>query len=217
MASSRVAWMAAASAIAVLSIVAANAGRSQQSVSRVVPEQAFSSSVGPVSASVIAAWRAHGAANGEGVRVELTPPLVSAQPFGRAGRPPDGVPLPAGTMLNRDWILDLLVLWRWPGRAPDVTDGGGGESGPGIRFVPYRIVVEGGRELRVEHDIEVGTVRLDGVVLLELAGANVLMLDVGEREVTVSGTATVPRFTVPDAVEAAKAASADVAAFVGVW
>jgi len=108
------------------------------------------------------------------------------------------------------------VLWRWPGRAPDMTEGGGGESGPGIRFVPYRIVVESSRELRVEHDTELGTVRLDGIALVELGGANVLLLDVGEQEVTVSGMATIPPFAAPDAVEAAKAASADIAAFVGV-
>jgi hypothetical protein len=78
-------------------------------------------------------------------------------------------------------------------------------------------VVEGGRELRVEHDSRAGTALLDGVVLVPLAGANVLMLDVGEQEVTVAATATVKRYTGRDAVEAAMAQSAEVAAFVGVW
>jgi hypothetical protein len=27
-----------------------------------------------------------------------------------------------------DWILDLLVLWRWPGEAPEIADSGGGEK-----------------------------------------------------------------------------------------
>jgi len=186
----------AAVAVAILSIVKVSAGPSQRRGSRVVPERAFSSSVGPVSASVIAAWRAHGAENGEGVRVEQQP----------------------ATIFERAWILDLLVLWRWQGRAPDMAEGGGGDSGPGIRFVPYRVAVQGRRDLRVEHDIQTDTVRIDDATkAVRLAGANVLMLDVDEREVRVAGMAAIPRFEIPDAVEAAKAASADVAAFVGSW
>jgi hypothetical protein len=221
MATSRLAWIAAAGAIAVFCIVPGSTARSQLRASRVVPEHAFSGSVGAVSASVIAAWRARGAENGEGVRVELLPTLslAGAQPLaGRTGRPPDDMPPPTRTIFEREWMLDLLVLWRWPGRAPEMTDGGGSDSGPGLNVVPYRIAVEGGRELRVEHDIEAETVRLNGAArVVELAGANVLMLDVGEHEARVAGTATIPRFAVPDAVEAAKAASGEVAAFVGSW
>ena len=58
----RLAWMAVAGAVAMLWIVTTSTGRAQLPVSQTVPEQAFSSSVGAVSASVIAAWRARGAA-----------------------------------------------------------------------------------------------------------------------------------------------------------
>jgi hypothetical protein len=66
--------------------------------------------------------------------------------------------------------------------------------------------------LRVEHDPRAATALLDAVVLVPLAGANV---DFGEHAVTVAGTATIARYRAPDAVEAAMAQSAAVAAFVG--
>jgi hypothetical protein len=210
--------MAAAGAVAVLSIVAASSRLPQQPTTGSFGVDSSSSSVGPVSASVIGSWTAHGAND---VRIDAAPaPSLEGPPLDRE-LPKGGVAVapPAGTTVrpfdfDRDWMLDLLVLWRWPGHAPEMTQGGGGDRGPGIERVVHRIVA-GGRELRVDHDPRAGTALLDGVVLVQLAGANVLMLDVGEQEVTVAGTATIPRYASRDAVEAAIASSAEVAAFVG--
>lgn len=170
---SRLTWVAAAGAVAVLSIVAASS-RSQQERAR-VDARSSSSSVGPVSVSVIASWSASGA---DDVPKETAPSSLQVEPAEKGG----GVAVapPAGTTVrpfdfDREWTLDFLVLWRWPGQAPETTQGGGGDRGPGIARIGHRIVVEGGRELRVDYDSRAGTALLDGVVLVPLADANVML------------------------------------------
>jgi hypothetical protein len=87
---------------------------------------------------------------------------------------------------------------------------------PGGSANVHRITV-GDRELRVVFDAKAGTAQVVDGPLVQLNGANVLMLDVGERDVRVAGTATVDsRYTHPDEdpIEAVIARSPEVAAFV---
>ena len=190
----RVTWVVAASAVAVFSIVAAAARAPQQTSDR---QDSFSSGVGPVSPSVIGSWQAHGADDG---------PIASLR----------STPLAAATLLpGGEWVLDFLVLWRWPGKAPEMTEGGGGETGRAGGVV-HRIVADG-RELRVVFDPQQATVLVNGVIV-PLDGANVLMLDVEETGVRVEGLASVePRYSSPaDVVETVMARSTRVAAFVSI-
>jgi len=193
---------------------------------RVPPQQGGrsmtgSSSVGSVSPSVIASWTAHGTDDGvvdsRLARLPVPPPPPAAGPplprGGRAVVPPPGVAVARPLFDSVTSVLDFMVLWRWPGQAPEMTHGDGGQSGPGIVVRRHRIVA-GGRELHVDQDTQAGTALVDGVVLVQLAGANVLMLDVGEQQVTVAGTATIAPYAGSDAVEAAIAQSPVVAAFV---
>jgi hypothetical protein len=206
----RVTWAAVASAVALFSFAAAGSRLPQQASDR---RESFSSSVGPVSPSVIGSWQAHGADDGPIAPLRYAPIEATAPAQGGpiVNWAPPGV---AATFLpNRDWMLDFLVLWRWPGQAPEMTQGGGGETGrPG--GVMHRIVA-GERELRVVFDPQKGTVLVDGVIL-PLNGANVLMLDVEETGVRVVGLASVPRYSSPaDAVDTAwMARSPSVAAFL---
>ena len=162
-------------------------------------QQSSSASVGAVSRSLIASWQAHGA--GDAV-IENAP--ASARP------------LPPPPIDGHDWMLDLLVLWHWPGDAPELRQGSVGDEPGGARNI-HRLTF-GDRELRLEFDRQAGTARVVNGPRVDLKGANVLMLEVGEHDVTVSGTATVdPRYSsvpVPDPIAIVVSRSAKVAAFV---
>jgi hypothetical protein len=167
-----------------------------------------------VSPSVIGSWQAHGAADGPIAPLRFAPAPEATAPA-RGGRIVSEAPPGVGAAIlpNGDWMLDFLVLWRWPGQAPEMAQGGGGEAGrPG--GVVHRIVVDG-RELRVVFDPQQRTVLVNRVIV-RLDGANVLMLDVEETGVRVEGLATVePRFPArTDAAEMVIARSASVMEFV---
>jgi hypothetical protein len=94
-----------------------------------------------------------------------------------------------------------------------MTESGGREVGPAGPML-HRFVA-GGREFQVERGSQPGTVILDGAIV-PLEGAIVLMLEVEEAQVRVSGLATVePRFSRPgNPVETVMARSPTVMAFV---
>jgi hypothetical protein len=173
-----------------------------------------------VNESVIGSWQSHGADDGVIAPMPSAPGATPSQEAPKGGRITEPAPrdIERPSALNQDWMLDLLVLWRWQGRAPQITQsGGGGDAGPGGPVV-HRIVVNGGRELEVVFNRRAGTVAVQGGAPLHLNGANVLMLDVDSQTVRVEGLATVePRYArLTDPVEAAIARSAEVAAFIGV-
>lgn len=209
----RAKWIAVASAVAVFSIVASGSRLPQQPQQTGDRRESFSNSTGPVSPSVIGSWHAHGA--DDGPIVPARSPTVEVA--GRGGRnmtatSPGALAIPKG-LIDGDWVLDLLVLWRWPGAAPEMTESGGREVGPASPML-HRFVA-GGREFQVERGSQPGTVIVDGAVV-PLEGAIVLMLDVEETRVRVSGLATVdPRFSRPsNPVETVMARSPTVMAFV---
>jgi len=223
---SRLVWLTVGFiAVAVLTgmSVASNSTRLQTAAR--YGRQTFTSSVGSVSPSVIGSWQAHGAND---FIVENAPPdlpLPSSPILSPIDSPPvagtsggANVPLPAGVTVvlpNGDRIIDLVVLWRWPGQAPSFRQGAVA-SEPGGSANVHRITVDD-RDLRVVCDPKAGTAQVVDGPLVQLNGANVLMLDVGERDVMVAGTATVdPRYTHPndDPIEAVIARSPEVAAFV---
>lgn len=180
-------------------------------------QQSFSSSAGPVTESVLGSWQAHGAEDGPIAPRPSVPLVIPAEPSSKGGRITERAPDMDRSSLDQDWMLDLLVLWRWPGRAPDIMQsGGGGDAGSAGPFL-HQIVVDGGRELRVVFDPRTGSVAVQGAAPLPLDGANVLMLDVDAQTVRVEGMATVePRYAhLADPVEAAIARSVEVAAFIG--
>jgi hypothetical protein len=207
----RAKWIAVASAVAAFSIIASGSRLPQQPQQPGDRRESFGSSTGRVSPSVIGSWTAHGADDGPIVPTR-SPALEVA---GRGGRITTAAPpgaIPKG-LLHGDWVLDVLVLWRWPGEAPEIAESGGGDVGP-TGPVLHRFVA-GGREFRVEHNRQTGTVVVDGAVV-PLEGAIVLMLDVEETRVRVSGLATVdPRFSLPgDPAQTVMARSPTVMAFV---
>ena len=156
-------------AVAALTILSAGPEVRQQITGR-SGQQSYSGSIGPVSPSVIGSWQAHGA--GDFVTESASPSR----------------PLPP-TPNGQDWILDLVVLWRWPGRAPPLRQGAVGDEVGGAKNV-HRIAV-GDRELRVQFDPEASTAHIVNGPVVQLKGANVLMLDVRDRDVRVAGTALV--------------------------
>jgi hypothetical protein len=195
----RVAWLLTGfTALSVVNAVVALPGAPLQTARR-SGQQSSSASVGAVSRSLIASWQAHGAADS----------VIENAPL-------SGRPLPPPPIDGQDWILDLLVLWHWRGDMPEMRQGSVGDDTGGVRNV-HRITV-GDRELRLEFDRQAGTARVVNGPLVELKGANVLMLEVGEHDVTVSGTATVnPRYSsypVPDPIATVVSRSAKVAEFV---
>jgi hypothetical protein len=204
-------------AAVVLSIAAAASLPVQQPQEPPPRQDSLSSSAGLVAESVMASWQAHGADDGPIAPRTSVPLVLPSEPSSHGGRitqsAPSDVERPSG--LDQDWMLDLLVLWRWPGPAPELTQSGGGDAGPAGPFV-HRIVVAGGRELRVVFDPRAGSVAVQDAPPLPLDGANVLMLDVEAQNVRVEGTATVEsRYAhLTDPVEMAIARSAEVAAFV---
>jgi hypothetical protein len=207
----RAKWIAVASAVAVFSIVAYGSRLPQQPQQAGDRRESFASSTGPLSPSVIGSWTAHGADDGP-IVVTRSPAIEVA---GRGGRitavaPPGSIPK---GLLDGDRVLDILVLWRWPGEAPEISESGGNDVTP-TGPVLHRFVA-GGREFRVEHNRQQGTVVVDGTVV-PLEGANVLMLDVEDTRVRVSGLATVdPRFPRPgDPAQMVMARSPTVMAFV---
>lgn len=211
----RLTWLIGA-AVA-LSIAAAPSLPVQYPHERPPRQDSFSSGGGPVTESILASWQAHGADDGPIAPMPSVPVVIPGK-WSSGGGPnleaPPGVTRPPG--LDQDWMLDLLVLWRWRGRAPEITHSGGGDAGPGGLFV-HQIVVTGGRELRVVFDRRAGSAAVQNAAPLTLGGANVLMLDVDEETVRVEAVATVePRYArLTDPFEAAIARSAEVAAFVG--
>ena len=214
---SRVTWLVGGAAAA-LSIAAAASLPVQQPQQPPPRQESISTSTGPVNESVIASWQSHGAEDGPIALPPSAPLVIPVEPSSKRGRITQPAPadVERPSLLDQDWMLDLLVLWRWPGRAPDITQSGGGNVGAGP--VVHRFVVAGGRELRVAFDSRAGTVAVQGAAPRPLGGANVLMLRVDQQDVRVEGMATVdPRYAhLGDPVEAAIARSTDVAAFVGV-
>lgn len=210
MMASRVTWLIGG-AVVVLSIAAAASLPVQQPQEPPPRQDSSSRSVRPVSESVIGSWQAHGADDGPIAPLPSGPMVPAVSPKGgriTAAAPP-GVARPA--VLDQDWIIDLVVLWRWPGQAPPVSQG---PYELGDATNRHRILV-GDRELRVEFDPQVGTALVDGV-LVPLNGANVLMLDVEETRVRLEGLATVePRIAhFDDPVDTVMGRSPGVAAFV---
>ena len=51
----------------------------------------------------MASWQAHGAGDGLIAPMPSVPLVIPAEP----------------SVLDQDWMLDLLVLWRWRGQAPE--------------------------------------------------------------------------------------------------
>jgi hypothetical protein len=160
-------------------------------------QQSRSASAGRASPSVIASWQAHGADDFVG---QNTPSNRSLPPI-----PTD-----------QDWILDLMVLWRWHGQAPDLRQSSVGDEVGGSRNV-HRVMA-GDRELRVQFDPQAGTAQIGNGPLIQLKGVNVLMLDVSERDVRVAGIAMVdPRYPpdpAHDPIDVVITRSPEVAAFV---
>src|SRR5688572_4222808 len=126
---SRLVWLTAGvSAVAVLTIIAAVPGFRLQTDGRYV-RQSFGSSVGPVSPSVIGSWQAHGADDFVIENASPNRPLPDAA-IGRSEVSVEGggvnVLPPAGVAVvppDDDLIIDLVVLWRWPGQAPPFSQG----------------------------------------------------------------------------------------------
>ncbi len=213
----RLTWLIGA-AVVVLSIAALASLPVQHPEEPPPRQESFSSGGGPVTESVLASWQAHGADDGRIVLTPSVPLVISPELWSTGGRnmelPPGVAPPP---VLDQDWMLDLLVLWRWPGQAPEITQSGGGDTGPAGPFL-HRIVVDGGRELRILFNRRAGSVAVQDAAPLPLDGANVLMLDVDAHTVRAEGMATVePRYArLADPVAVAIARSAEVAAFVRV-
>ena len=181
-------------------------------------QESLSTGGGPVTESVIASWQAHGVDDGPIAPLPRVPLMIPAGVSSTGGR---NVDLPPGvappSVPDQDWMLDLLVLWRWRGLAPEIIRSGGGDAGPAGPFV-HLIVVTGGRELKVAFDRRAGSVGVQDAAPLPLGGANVLMLEVDAHTVRVEGTATVePQFSrLSDPFGTAITRSAEIAAFVGV-
>lgn len=171
MMSPRIIWSIAAVAAFAMVSVLSSVAREQRSSDGPQRSQSFGSSVGPVARSVIASWQAHGADDGVSFK---------------AG-PQDFVPI--ARQSDMEWILDLAVFWRWPGEAPAFQQGSVGDEVNGRENV-HRIVV-GNRELRVQFDPQADTAQIGDGPLVQLKGANVLMLDVGELDIKVVSTARV--------------------------
>ena len=219
---SRAVWLTVgATTVAVLTIVAAIPGLRLQTSGR-YGRQSFSSSVGPVSPSVIGSWQAHGA---EDFIIEnaspnhpFPPSSIGSSNVSVSGQGGANVLPPVGVtpvLPDDDWIIDLVVLWRWPGQAPPFSHGTVGDEVGGSAKM-HRIVVDD-RELRVLFDPQAGTAQIVNGPLVQLNGANVLMLDVGQSEVTVAGMAMVePRYPRDpgDPIPGVIARSPEVAAFV---
>jgi hypothetical protein len=219
---SRALWLTAgATTIAVLTIIAAVPGLRLQTGGR-YGRQSFSSSVGPVSPSVIGSWQAHGADDfiieNASPNGPLPPTPVGSSEVSVSGQGGANVLPPVGVtpvLPDDDWIIDLVVLWRWPGQALPFSQGTVGDEVGGSATV-HRIIVDD-RELRVRFDPQAGTAQIANGALVQLNGANVLMLDVGQREVRVAGTAMVdPRYPSDpgDPIATVIARSPEVAAFV---
>jgi hypothetical protein len=132
---SRVFWLTAGvTTAAVLAAMSPASGWPAQTGGR-YGQQSRSASVGPVTPSVIGSWQAHGA---DDFVVDNAPPNRPLPP------PPTG----------RDWILDLMVLWRWPDLAPELSESSVGDEAAGSVIV-HRLVA-GDREFRVEFDPQAG-------------------------------------------------------------
>lgn len=211
----RLTWSICGAAVVLAIAAAARSLPLQQPPGPPPRQDSFSSGAGPVTESVMASWQSHGADDGP---IAPTPsvPLVIPADASTGGRITAHAPHERASALNQDWMLDLLVLWRWSGRAPEITQSGGGDAGLAGPVV-HRIVVTGGRELRVVFDRRAGSVAVQEAASVLLDGTNVLMLDVDAETVRVEGLATVePRYSrLSDPVEAAIARSPKVAAFVG--
>jgi hypothetical protein len=171
---SRVVWLTVAlTGASVLTVLSAVSSLRLQTDGR-QGQESRSATAGPVSPSVIGSLQAHGA--NDSVIDNAAPAALPPPPIGQ------------------DWVLDLLVLWRWPGQAPELSQSAVGGEVSGADNV-HRIVVAD-RDLHVRFDPHAGTARVGNGPVVRLNGANVLMLEVGKADVTVAGTAMVdPRYS----------------------
>jgi hypothetical protein len=173
-------WLIGAGLVAAAalgSLLAAN-NANQQTPTGLYGQNSGMSGMNAVSESVFVSWQGHGA---DDFVVENAP----------ANQP---LPPPSGSFTRPDVILDLLVVWRWPGPIPPYRQSVAGSNVDLSTFV-HRITGMDW-EQRILFDAPARTIRVQNGDPVTLNASNVVVIDVqGERDAKIVQTLRVgPRF-----------------------